>query len=246
MSSPSLARIQVEALLSGKVAVPFGQRTNVERSTLPTGIASIDAATGGIPCGAISEITGPRWCSTGRRSLLTQLLASTTQEFFCALVDATDAFDPRSAEAAGVNLARLLWVRCSESGIKALEQAFKSADILLQGSGGFGLVIVDLACVPEKLVRRVPLSTWFRFRGVVEKLDASLIFVTPQPVLGTCSSLTLHLYPAQIQWSLLKTDFLTHTRFPSAVDFRVQIAGRRSLKKTVQGVHGFSAQHRWA
>lgn len=43
-------------------------------------------------------------------------------------------------------------------GMKAMEQAFKSADLLLQGSGGFGLLILDLG----GFVRRVPLSTWFR------------------------------------------------------------------------------------
>jgi hypothetical protein len=53
--------------------------------------------------------------------------------------------------------------------MKATEQAFKSADLLLQGSGGFGLLALDLAGVSERFVRKVPLSTWFRFRAVVEK-----------------------------------------------------------------------------
>jgi hypothetical protein len=162
------------------------------------------------------------------------------------LVDATDTFDPKSAEAADVDLHRLLWVRCSGPGMMPLEQAFKSADLLLQGSGGFGLVIVDLGRVAEKFVRRVPLSTWFRFRGVVERLSTALVFVTPQPVLGTCPSLSLHLSGAQIEWSQPTSGSLAHTRFPNAVDFQIQVATRRSFKKGSESVRGFSAQRRWA
>jgi hypothetical protein len=40
--------------------------------------------------------------------------ATRRQELF-ALVDATDSFDPHSAAAAGVDLERLLWIRCGES-----------------------------------------------------------------------------------------------------------------------------------
>jgi hypothetical protein len=55
----------------------------------------------------------------------------TGKEQFCALVDASDSFDPESADAMGVCLSRLLWVRCIERGMKAVEQAFKAADILV-------------------------------------------------------------------------------------------------------------------
>jgi RecA/RadA recombinase len=33
----------------------------------------------------------------------------------CALVDASDCFDPMDAEAAGVELHRLLWIRCDQN-----------------------------------------------------------------------------------------------------------------------------------
>jgi recombination protein RecA len=39
----------------------------------------------------------------------------TTREEVCTLVDASDSFDPHSATAAGVDLKRLLWVRCGEN-----------------------------------------------------------------------------------------------------------------------------------
>jgi hypothetical protein len=65
---------------------------------------------GGFPRGGLSEIAGPP--SSGRTSLALALLAAATARGeVAALVDAADAFDPPSAEAAGVALARLLWVR---------------------------------------------------------------------------------------------------------------------------------------
>jgi hypothetical protein len=214
--------------------------------TMPTGMSTIDAAIGGVPCGGITEIVGPSWCSSGRKSLQSQLLAHATQEQFCALVDATDSFDPRSAQAAGVILRHLLWIRCGGQGMKALEQACEVAKLLLQRTGGFGLVIVDLSGVSEKYVRKIPLSTWFGFRGVVEKLPTSLIFVTPNSALGTCSSLTLRLSPGQIQWSQPTPGSPEHARLPVRIDFEVQITARRSFKKPSQPSRVFSAQRQWA
>jgi recA bacterial DNA recombination protein len=241
-----LTRAQIEAQLSDRVAGAFARRPSADKPVLPTGISSVDGVLGGVPFSGITEIVGARWCSAGRATLLGQLLREATREFCCGLVDATDSFDPRSAEAAGVNLSSLLWIRCGGRGMKALEQAFKSADLLLQGSGGFGLLVVDLGGISEKFVRRVPLSTWFRFRAVVEKLSAPVVFITPQPVLGTCSCLTLLLSGGQLQWSQPSGESLTHARLPGAIDFQVQIAARRSFKKPSQAIRGFSAQRQWA
>src|SRR6202044_3470512 len=82
------------------------------RPTASTGIPQVDALlSGGLPIGAISEITGPE-CS-GRTSLALAFLGQiTSQGKVCAWVDVSDALHPESAAAAGVNLERLLWVRC--------------------------------------------------------------------------------------------------------------------------------------
>jgi hypothetical protein len=70
-----------------------------------------DVLQGGLPVGAVSELVGPE-CS-GRTSLAISFLACTTQAAkVCAWIDLSNAFDPLSAAAAGVDLARLLWVRC--------------------------------------------------------------------------------------------------------------------------------------
>ena len=77
-----------------------------------SGICEIDELAGGLPRGCLSEICGP--ASSGRTSvLLAALAAATRRQEVCALVDTTDALDAVSAAAAGVELERLLWIRCS-------------------------------------------------------------------------------------------------------------------------------------
>jgi len=79
-----------------------------------SGIAALDGMTGGWPRGCLSEICGP--ASSGRTGMLLAALARSTQNGeVCALVDAGDALDPASAEAAGVDLGKLLWVRCGKA-----------------------------------------------------------------------------------------------------------------------------------
>jgi len=78
-----------------------------------SGIAALDGLFGGWPRGCLSEICGS--ASSGRTSVLLAALARSTQNGeVCALVDAGDALDPASAEAAGVDLGKLLWVRCGK------------------------------------------------------------------------------------------------------------------------------------
>jgi len=78
-----------------------------------SGIAAMDCFIGGLPRGCLSEICGPP--SSGRTSVLVAALAAATRrEEVCALVDASDAFDPISA--AGVQFGKLLWIRCGKIG----------------------------------------------------------------------------------------------------------------------------------
>lgn len=78
-----------------------------------SGIPQLDLLTGGLPRGCLTEICGA--ASSGRTSVLLSALARATERGeVCALVDASDAFDPASGAAAGVEMNRLLWVRCGE------------------------------------------------------------------------------------------------------------------------------------
>jgi recombination protein RecA len=252
MASLAVIRAQVESRLPGALTVY--ERTATE--VFPTGIAALDKQIGGIPQGALTQICAAPGMSSdrtsvGKTSLLVSLIAQMTRrEQFCALVDASDCFDPASAEPAGVNLSRLLWVRCAgRRKLPPLEQAFKAADILVQ-NGGFGLIAVDLGNVPEKLVRKVPLTTWFRFARVVEKMPAALVFLAPYPAAQSCAGLTLHLACAEPHWSNPKNpdaQEISHAQFLAEVRCEVEI-GRSRLRKPSQSANGarFTATPRWA
>src|SRR5580698_10356973 len=157
-----------------------------------SGVAAMDALTGGLPRGCLTEICGP--ASSGRTTLLLAALAAATGRGECSvLVDASDSLDPQSAAAAGVDLDRLLWVRCGEnSPEKSLEQLLRATDLLLE-SGGFGLIALDLGDLPEQAARRIPLTTWFRFRRAVEHTPTVLLAVERQSIAGSCSSLLVKL-----------------------------------------------------
>ena len=112
MPSAHLLRLQIETALSARIPSALTPAPRVIRPTAPTGIAALDERLGGgLPIGAISELTGPE-CS-GRTSLAVSFVAGLTEAGrVCAWVDVSDALDPESAAAIGVDLDRLLWVRC--------------------------------------------------------------------------------------------------------------------------------------
>jgi len=115
-----LGRVFQSAINNQKSAIALAGVTPASRleirpapEMVPSGIPAIDALTGGLPRGCLTEICGP--ASSGRTTiLLAALSAATRRGEFCVVVDASDALDPQSAAAAGVELDRLLWVRCGE------------------------------------------------------------------------------------------------------------------------------------
>lgn len=286
----------------------------------PTGIANLDALLrGGIPRGSLVEIYGRS--SSGRTGLCLSLLAQATgEQQSCAFVDVSDSLDPMSLAAAGVDLTRLLWVRCGDSestlpgfdslprsrlgrirnaktpsqprktngagcgwrhprdqvrGIetafslmmrngdrrdgvqetrerewsarcageqverdrelprrgenvrrlvgprehdraaprpndrpnawgnrkpwKRLEQALRTTDLLLH-SGGWGVVVLDFGNVSWVDVRRIPLSTWFRFQRIVEGTPAILVLLGEEPCAKSCASLALRCRRRSDEW----------------------------------------------
>ena len=90
-----------------------GLEVRSAREMVSSGIPQLDSLTGGIPRGCLTEICGA--ASSGRTSVLLCALAHATRRGeVCALVDASNAFDPASAAHAGMKMSRLLWVRCGE------------------------------------------------------------------------------------------------------------------------------------
>lgn len=200
MAATSLAtlRSKIEADLHGRVASPFAHRDRNTFELVSTGIPEMDALVGGLPRGAMTEICGAA-CS-GRTSFLLSALASRTKDGeVCALVDARDSFDPLTANAAGIALEKLLWVRCQN-----IDQALRAMDLLIQ-AGGFGMVAVDLSDVPTRTVRQVPLNAWFRFRRAVEDTPTTLLLLEQEPNAKTCASLVVRLEAGNARWTPAST-----------------------------------------
>ncbi len=167
----------------------------------PTGIAALDARLGGgFPRGQLSELVGAR--SSGRTSVLLRVLAdATARGELVALVDALDRLDVASADGAGVDLTRLLWVRghvvanpglCRDLNQRALEQAVKALTLVLQ-AGNFGVVALDVADAPADAVRRLPFTTWLRLQRMVEGSQTVAVLVGSEPLARSSAGLTLQL-----------------------------------------------------
>ncbi|MGH9556190.1 MAG: hypothetical protein ACRD2Y_10250, partial [Terriglobales bacterium] len=213
-------QIESQARLGARLILPSLLPERRAPEAVSTGVAEVDALTSGLPRGALTEICGP--ASSGRTSLLLSLLAAATSRGeACALVDTSDAFDPHSAAAAGVELERLLWVRgkavvsrqsavgsksASSRGSQShtfgnLASALRATDLLL-AAGGFGVVILDLGNVAPAVARRIPLTSWFRFRRTVENTPTVLVALEQEPSARTCASLVLRLGLGELQWSV--------------------------------------------
>jgi recombination protein RecA len=228
-SNLATLRSDVELSLAGRVVSPFGYRDRKSVETVLTGIPEIDALAGGFPRGALTEICGPP-CS-GRTTVLLSALASRTAEAeVCALIDARDSFDPRSAEAAGVELRQLLWVRC-----RGLEQSLRAADLVIQG-GGFGFIALDLSDVAPETVRHVPLNAWFRFRRAVEDTSTVLLVLEQESNAKTCASLVLRMSLKAAKWSSPGESVDDHTSVINTVGIKTTEISRHSHGSLAQEV----------
>ena len=205
------------------LASRFGDAFKIQQKpvveTRSTGVGEVDALTGGLPHGAICEIFGP--ASSGRTSLMLSTLAyATRHEEVCAVVDINNVFAPAVAAAAGVDLDRLLWIRCGGS----LENAFKATDLLLH-AGGFGLVILDMADVAGKDARRIISSWWYRFRRTVENRPTSIVVMSEEACTRSCAALALELKGTP-EWSQANVE--PNAEHGNVVPLRKQIPVKRA------------------
>lgn len=179
-------------------------------ATASTGLASLDdALAGGWRRGELSELVGP--ASSGRTSVLVATLAAATgRGEVVGLIDSIDRFDPALAAAAGVDVARVLWVRgpsvsavSTRSGSGGaggaggaggpggpggpggddaiVRRALRAADLIVR-AGGFGVVALDLADVPVGVLRRVPTSSWLRLAHANEGRDTVCLLMADAPM----------------------------------------------------------------
>jgi hypothetical protein len=293
MPSAATLRRQIEEALAEKIPSALTPAPKVRNAVTATGVRALDELLqGGLPQGAVSELVGPE-CS-GRTSIALSFIAKVTQtEQVCAWIDVSNALDPASAAAAGVDLERLLWVRCGaaekppqaarfkftlpekylvapqikkglhgggfgghprneikglsnalgdllESPVIApqaiaprcaepqhhaqprqeialpatprvsgvpyraaaakpwsrMEQALRSADLLLQ-AGGFNAIVLDMGSLAPEFVSRVPLATWFRYRAAAERTQSSILLLTQYACAKSSAELMLRLQPSE-------------------------------------------------
>ncbi|MBZ5573249.1 MAG: DNA recombination/repair protein RecA [Acidobacteriia bacterium] len=265
LKSPALVFERLSALPKRIEVTPASQlAVQPAPEMVSSGVGEIDALTGGLPRGCLTEVCGS--ASSGRTSLLLAVLsAATRRQETCALVDVSDALDPTSAAKAGVDFKRLLWVRCGPQTTRpprrhgdteknkkhfdrdraetAVEQALRVTDLLLQ-SGGFGLVLIDLGDVPLKTARRIPLTSWFRFQRAVEHTPTVLFVVTPAPCAQTCATLLLKVSAKKLSAlsRQLSDKSLAHAQLLEGLHVEAELLRARLARKPMQSVTAFSTK----
>lgn len=112
MKTAAALRLQIETALANRIPSSLSPAPRTIRPLAPTGICTVDdLLQGGLPVGGITEIVGSE-CS-GRTSFALSFTAQITQAGkVCAWIDVSNALSPESASAIGIDLNRLLWVRC--------------------------------------------------------------------------------------------------------------------------------------
>ncbi len=195
----SVARADIEALLRARKLDTTLTTARPDLQTfefvVATGIAALDERLGGgLARGQMSEIVGPR--SSGRTSLVLSAMAgAASRGELVALVDTFDTFDPPSARACGLDLARLLWVRGAPPfthEAQAIDCALKASNLILQ-AGGFGLVVLDLADASRLAIRRLPFTTWFRLQRPIEGGSTACVLLAGEPTARSAGGVTVAL-----------------------------------------------------
>jgi hypothetical protein len=127
--------------------------------------------------------------------------AATSRAELVALIDVLDMLDVASAEAAGIDLGRVCWVRghvvpnpglCRDVNQRALDQAIKALTLALQ-SGIFGVVVFDAGEAPPDALGRLPFTTWLRLQRIIEGSQTACVLVGPAPIARSSAGLTLQL-----------------------------------------------------
>jgi hypothetical protein len=202
--APAVARAALESLLRTRkldttltTALPSAGPDRADRA-VPIGHEALDRSLGGgIARGQISEITGlgsrdgPRWCtrcSPARRHAASWRPAS---------IRSIDSTWPRPSPPVSSSSGCCGCVARGDSPPQALDSCHGSppahgrgrgvrrpsgapsrarsrATALVLSAGGFGVVVLDLADVPRRVLGALPFTTWLRLQRLIASSDTGL------------------------------------------------------------------------
>lgn len=170
---PASSIVDLRKLLAER----FPQPRTTSQGRIATGFPALDETVGGgLPKGAITELTSPN-ISAGSALLISMLLQAAHRERrFIALVDGCDSFDPQPL--GNSCLRNLLWVRCT----KAFD-AVKAADLLLR-DGNFPLVILDLVLNRVEELRKIQQTSWYRLQRLAEPIPTAFLVLTRHSIIS--------------------------------------------------------------
>lgn len=181
-----LAIAALEKQFGSNTVMQLGKRNALKVDVIPTGVLSIDAASGigGVPRGRIVEIFGPE--SGGKTTIALQIIAQAQAAGGAAgFIDAEHALDPKYAAALGVDT-KTLYISQPDCGEQALEIVLG-----LVKSGEFDILVVDsvAALVPRAeldgemgdaqmgLQARLMSQAMRKLTGEVSRSKTCLIFI---------------------------------------------------------------------
>lgn len=164
----------------------------IEDEHLPTHCEPLDRLLqGGIRRGRLTELVS--WGSSGRFSMVLGALSATTQGGeAAALIDLGDALSPSSADAAGVELERLLWVRP-----RNIKEALLATEAVI--ACGMPLVILDLG-VPPVPGGRGAEAFWLRLHRSAQSRRSAVLVTSPYRVTGTAAHVVVESKDRQAVW----------------------------------------------
>ena len=191
---------KLRATLEANVAAKVSSATELIRAldrrrrdeSIPTTLASFDSLLGGgLQRGKIVEISARR--ASGRFSVvMSALVAATSMGEAAALIDLGGHFDPQLAEANGVDLERLLWIRPGN-----VKQAVMAAEMIT--ATGFQLVVLDVGLHPLR-GKRAPDAAWVRLARTAEAHGTAMLVSSPYPITGTMSEALVQGCGTRAKW----------------------------------------------
>jgi hypothetical protein len=89
---------------------------------------------------------------------------------------------------------------CGCDAVAMWKKAFMAADYLVQAKG-FGAIWLDLSGLPERKLRMVPKTYWYRYRTRINETPTLMFVTSKEPVTGSASQRAYEFSHERIVWS---------------------------------------------